>query len=279
MSSGSNTQTSTTTSEPADWQKGLYNTLSNDTLTAYQSGALAPVNTMSTVVPYADQSTTAFNAMESNATANMNGSGLSGPAQSILNNGGYNAAQQSSMDYLNGIGTNPYDLSNNEAYQAYRSNTLDDVQNRVNAGASAAGRLGSGDNTGRLVSELTNAGNTLDMNQFSRMDALNSERASLGQQGISNLSTAYDLQNLPIQDLQTVGSAYEDLYGRQLNDELRIAQEQQNAPLTSLQNLAALASGSGQFGTTTSTAQVPGQNPLLTGLGYGLTGLGLLGGF
>jgi len=190
MSSGNNTQTSTTSSEPAGWQKGLYNTLSGDTLTAYQSGALAPVNTMSTVVPFAGQTQSALDATQANATANMNGQGLSGQAQGILDNGGYNAAQQQSMDYLSNVSTNPYDLSGNEPYQAYRSNFLDTVQNRVNAGASAAGRLGSGDNTGRLVRELTNAGTNLDMNQFARNDALNQQRFGMGQQGVQNLSTA-----------------------------------------------------------------------------------------
>jgi hypothetical protein len=198
----------------------------------------------------------------------------------ILASGGYNPAQQQSMDYLSQVGSNPFDLSGNSAYQAYRSNVLDDVQNRVNAGASAAGRLGSGDNTGRLVNELSDAGTNLDMNQFARMDSLNSQRFGMGQQGVSNLSTAYDLQNLPIQDLQTVGGAYEDLYGRQLNDQLRIAQEQQTAPMRGIEWLNSISSGAGSLGgTSSSTAQMPGQSNLLTGLGYGLTGLGLLGGY
>lgn len=276
---GDNEQTTQSSSEPWGAAQPNLKLGLQDAATLYKSGGAAPVNTMSTVVPFSQQTTQGMDAMQANATANMNGQGLSGQAQSILGSGGYNPAQRQSMDYLSQVGTNPYDLSGNSAYQGYRSNFLDDVQNRVNAGASAAGRLGSGDNTGRLVSELTNAGNTLDMSQFARNDQLNSQRFGMGQQGIQNLSTAYDLQNLPIQDLQQVGNAYEDLYGRQLNDQLRISQEQQTAPMRAIEWLNAISSGAGSLGgTSTSTAQVPGQNPLLSGLGYGLTGLGLLGG-
>ena len=280
MGSSTKTQTTTQNNEPWAGAQPALNTALGDATSLYQAGGAAPVNTMSTVVPMAGQTTQALDAMQANATANMGGQGLSGQAGGILAAGGFNPAQQQSMEYASGVGTNPFDLSGNSAYQTYRSNLAGDVTNAVNMNAAGAGRYGSGQHTSNLVNDLTGALSSADLNQMSRMDSLNRDRFSMGQQGIGNLSTAYDLQNLPIQDLQQVGSAYEDLYGRQLNDQLRIAQEQATAPMRGIEWLNAIASGAGSLGgTSTSTAQVPGQNALLTGLGYGLSGLGLLGSF
>lgn len=278
---GDSTQTTMQSNSSAPWgpaQPYLKSGL-KDADALYQSGGAAPVNTMSTTVPFSGQTQTALDATQANAQANMGGQGLSGQAQSILGAGGYNPAQQQSMDYLSNVGSNPFDLSKNQAYQTYRQNLADDVTNSVNMNAAAAGRYGSGMHTQNLVNDLTGALSAADLNQMGRMDQLNAQRFGMGQQGMSNLSTAYDLQNLPIQDMQSVGGAYEDLYGRQLNDQLRIAQEQMTAPQRGIEWRQAIAGGAGSLGgTSTSTAQMPGQNPALTGLGYGLTGLGLLGG-
>lgn len=277
MAKSSNTTTQSTNSEPWKAAQPALQTGINDALTLYQGGVGGQTYTGSTVVPYSSQSTNAMNSLESTANANLNGQGLSGQGQGIVASGGYNPAQQSSMDYLGGIGTNPFDLSQNGAYQAYKSNALGDIQDQVNASASRLGRLGSGDNAGRLATELSNASNSMDLAQMQRMDQLNTQRFNAGQTGIGNLSTGYDLQNLPTQDLLQVGGMNEDIYGRQLNDQLRIFDSTQNQPWNQLARLQAVASGAGNYGTSTTTAQTPGQNSLLTGLGYGLTGLGALG--
>lgn len=276
---GDNKTTQSTNNEPWKEAQPALKTGINDALTLYQGGVGGDVYTGSTVVPFSQQTTNAMNTIENTANANLNGMGLSGQGQDIVNSGGFNAPQQQSMSYLNNVGTNPFDLSGNSAYQAYRSDALDDIQNRVNTNAAGAGRYGSGQHTSNLVDNLSSAANQMDLAQMGRMDSLNSQRFNAGQTGIGNLSTGYDLQNLPTQDLMSVGSMNEDLYGRQLNDQLRIFEETQNAPWEQLARLNAIASGAGQFGTSTTTAQTPGQNPLMTGLGYGLTGLGLLGGF
>ena len=275
--SGTQQQTTTTSNQPYPAAKPLYDYAMGQSLDLAKSGNLFAPNTTSTVVPYSQQTTQGMNALQNTANANLGGQGLSGQAQDILGAGGYNPAQQESMQYLSGAGTNPFDLSGNQAYQGYKNNQLDQIQNRVNAGASAYGRVGSGDNTGRLVRELSNAGNQMDLQQMGRLDSLNSQRFNAGQQGISNLGAAYDLQNQPVTDLMNVGSMNEDLYGRNLNDQLRIQQETQNQPMNTLQWLNSMAGGTGSLGTQTSTAQVPGQNPFLSALGYGATGLGALG--
>jgi hypothetical protein len=81
----------------------------------------------------------------------------------------------------------------------------------------------------------------------------------------------------PAQSLMQVGAMNEDLATRQVNDKLRIFNEQQNKPWENLARMNAIASGAGQLGSTQTTSQ-PGANPFLQTLGYGLTGAGLLGG-
>ena len=99
---------------------------------------------------------------------------------------------------------------------------------------------------------------------------------NMGQQAIGNLGAAYQgLQN-PMQDLMQVGAMKEDLATRQMNDKLRIFNEQNQAPWDQIARLNAVASGAGQMGGTTTQSQ-PGQNPFLTALGYGSTLAGLGG--
>ena len=99
------------------------------------------------------------------------------------------------------------------------------------------------------------------------------------QQGFNNMGSAYEGMKAPAQDMMGVGSMYEDLAGRLKNDELRIFQEQQNSPWNQLGRLNGIAGGMGSMGgTSTGTAQTPGQSPFATGLGYASTGMGLLGG-
>ncbi|MNL48496.1 hypothetical protein D3C87_1713600 [compost metagenome] len=74
-----------------------------------------------------------------------------------------------------------------------------------------------------------------------------------------------------------VGAMNEDLATREMNDRLRLFNDQQNKPWEQLGRLNAIASGAGSMGGTQTTTQ-PGQNPFLTAAGYGLSGLGLLGG-
>jgi len=264
---GKNTSTQSTNSAPWSEAQPLLKTGLDDANTLYKSGVGGQTYMGSTVIPFSQQSTTGMNAIENQANANLGGSGLSGQSQDIINSGGFNAPQQDSIQYLSGAGTNPFDLSQNSAYQSYKSNALDDIQDRVNASASAAGRFGSFKHGDALVDSLSNAGNAMDMQQFGRMDNLNSQRFNAGQQGIGNLSNAYQIGQMPAQSMMDIGGMYEDLAGRVKNDELRIFDSIQNKPWEQLGRLNAVASGSGQYGTSQTTSTQPGQNPFMTGLG------------
>ena len=95
----------------------------------------------------------------------------------------------------------------------------------------------------------------------------------------ANLGTAYDNMQDPAKTMMGVGGMYEDLYGRTLNDQLRIANEQSNAPLANIQALLAAANGGGQYSTNTQTAQGP-SNTLsnIAGAGLGAMSMGTNGG-
>lgn len=106
-----------------------------------------------------------------------------------------------------------------------------------------------------------------------------------GQTGMQNLANSGSVyqnmlqgQNTPAQNLMGVGSYHEDLYGRQLNDRLRIANESMNQPLSNIQALLAMAGGAGQYGNSYQTAQGPNNRASQYG-GMGLGLLSLLRGF
>lgn len=106
---------------------------------------------------------------------------------------------------------------------------------------------------------------------------INSALFNAAQAGLGNMKDAYGVAQLPFQTQMQVGGMYEDLASRLKNDELRIFNEKKNARWDQIGRLNAVANGAGQMGSTQLSSQ-PGQNPFLSALGYGATGLGLLGG-
>lgn len=278
MGDSTQTQTSTTQSQPWPEAQPYIKGALGDAKRLYGSGIGSQVYTGSTVVPFSQQTMQGMNAIQGQANQNMGGQGLSGISQGMVGSGGFTQPQMDSMSYLSKAGTNPFDLSGNAAYQAYRTDALNDVQDRVNMNASAMGRYGSGQHTSNLVSELSKAGNQMDLAQMGRLDGLNSQRFNAGQTGFENLDPAYTLGQRGVNDFMSVGSMYEDLAGRTMNDQMRIFNETQSKPWQNLAQYNAIVNGAGALGGSgTTTAQVPGQNPFLTGLGYATTGLGLLG--
>jgi hypothetical protein len=92
---------------------------------------------------------------------------------------------------------------------------------------------------------------------------------------MDNMNPAYASLKAPAEDLMGVGSMYEDLMGRTMNDQLRITNEKQNAPMANIQALLAAAAGSGSYGQQTGTAQGP-NSTMSNVLGGGLGLLSLL---
>lgn len=229
----------------------------------------------------------------------------------------FNAFQQSALRNTQDAANSNFDINANPAFQDVLRQAQTSARDAVNMSAGGAGRYGGavhqsnlasevGDLTSRMVGQEynnwqnrrdaanqnlftmgqtgigtqmnanTGAANIGQQGLANRMGA-QSAIFGMGQQGIGNLASAYQGLNQPAQDLMQVGAMNEDLATRQMNDKLRIFNEKNNAPWSQLGRLNAIASGAGQMGGTQTQSQ-PGQNPFLTALGYGTTGLGLLGG-
>lgn len=277
---GGSKQTTQSTSEPWAGAQPALNTALTDAQSLYSRGIGAQPYTGSTVVPWSGQTQQAMGAIQGNASANMNGQGLSGQYQNVINSGGFNDSQMAALNNTRNLANSTYSVS--PELQAVLDQNGAKMGDAVNLSASGAGRYGSGSHQGVLASSIGDMRNNAILSDYQnfqgRKDAANSNLFGMGQQGFGNLGTAYTGMNAPTQDLMSVGAMNEDLATRQKNDELRIFNEQQNLPWESVSRLNAIASGAGSLGGTTRQTQ-PGQNPFLSALGYGASGLGLLGGF
>lgn len=277
---GKNTTTTTTNNQPWSGAQPALNTALSGAQNLYNTGVGSQVYTGSTVVPWDKQTVAGQNAITKSANANLNGQGLSGQYQGVINNGGYNSDQLSALNNTKNLANSSWSVS--PELQKIIDQTNADANTNVGLANSAAGRYGSGLGNAAIADTVSKNTNNLlysDLNNFqTRKDAANSNLFNMGQTGFGNLGTAYTGLQAPAQSLMQVGGMNEDLATRQMNDRLRIFNEQQNKPWENLSRLNAIASGAGQLGGTQTQSQ-PGQNPFLTALGYGLTGAGLLGSF
>jgi len=240
----------------------------------YNSGTGAQVYNDSTVVPWSNNTMTGMDKTKDAALANLNGNGLSGQLQGVINNGGYNAGQLEALNNTRQVANGAFNINEDPGFRQ----VIDQATNSVNSNASAAGRYGSGTNQQLLGSTIGDLGARQFQNWQTRKDAANSNLFNMGQTGFGQLGQAYSGMQAPAQDLMKVGGMDDDYATRLMNDRLRVFNEQQNKPWENLSRLQAIASGAGQLGGSQTQSQ-PGQNPFLTALGYGATGAGLLGGF
>lgn len=276
---GSNKTTQTTSNEPYSAAKPLLNQGMGDALKLYKQGNLVKPNTMNTVVPYAQQTTQAMGGLQSLGQANTGGQGLSGQLQGIIDSGGYNDNQMTALGGIKDAATGQFDINSNPAYAQVRQRAMDAASNATALNASGAGRYGSGTHTNAAATAVGNVAADMDLGEYrnwqGRKDAANTQLFNAGQQGQSNMGNAYQGMQDAYNPLLQVGSMNEDLMGRALNDQLRIAQERQNAPLANIQALQGIASGAGNLGSSTATAQGP-SNTLSNIAGAGLGGASLL---
>lgn len=283
MSGGSKQQTTTTNNAP--WsaaQPALKTGLKQATklFNADPTGQKS-VYTGSTVIPWSSQTQQGMGLVTKNAAANSGPRGVSQQFQNVINQGGYNDAQQSAVSNTQDVANSTFDINANPAFQQVLQQAQGAARDSVNLSAGGAGRYGSGVHQGNLASEVGDLTARMVGSEYqnwqNRRDSANANLFNMGQQGIGNLGAAYQGLSLPAQDLMQVGAMNEDLATRQMNDKLRIFNDKNNAGWNQIGRLNAIASGAGQMGGTTTQSQ-PGQNPFLTALGYGTTGLGLLGG-
>lgn len=283
MSGGSRNTTTTTNNVP--WsaaqpalQKGL-----SGALAAYNkdpTGAKS-VYTGSTVTPWSANTQAGMGQIREAVNANSGGAGLSGQYQDVIDNGGFSAPQMDAVNNTRAIANSSFDVNANPAFQEVLRQAQDSARDSVNMSAGGAGRYGSGVHQGTLGSTIGDLTSRMVGNEYTnwqnRRVAANTSLFNMGNSGFQNLGAAYDGLKLPATDLMQIGAMDEDLATRQMNDKLRVFNDTNNAPWAQIARLNAIASGAGQLGGTSTQTQ-PGQNPFLSALGYGATGLGLLGG-
>jgi hypothetical protein len=279
--SGDNSTTTTASNTPYKAAQPLLDKGMGDALKQYNNGGLVTPNTMSTVVPFSQQTQQGMSSLGNLANANSNGQGLSGQYQGIINNGGYNADQQSAVNNIKQTANSSYDQNANPGFANVLQQAQDAATGSVNGLAAGMGRYDSGTHQGVLGKTVGDVTGNLVNNDYQswlgRHDAANQQLFNAGQQGQTNLGNAYTGAQAPANTNMQLGAMNEDLYGRTLNDQLRIANERSNAPLANIQALLAAANGAGSYGTQTSTAQGP--NNTFSNIAGGLLGGGsLLGG-
>jgi len=280
--SGDNQTTQTQTNAPYKAAEPLLKQGMGDALKQYKNGGLVKPNTMSTVVPFAQQTTQGMNSIQQNANDAMAPGGFASQFQDIIGNGGFNQPQMDALDQIRGTATGSYDMNANPGFENVLNSALEKSAYGVNANAAAMGRYGgNGAHTGTMVREQGDLASRMindDYNRFlGRKDAATRDMFGMGQTGMDNLNPAFASMNAPAESLMGIGGMFEDLMGRQMNDQLRITNEKQNLPLANIQALLAAAAGAGNYGSQKSTAQGP-SNTMSNIAGGLLGGASLIGG-
>lgn len=295
--SGSNTTTTQGSSEPWKEAQPALKTGLADAQNLYKSGVVNNAMqgyTGSTVVPWSDQTTAGMDAIQGQAA-----SALSDPNSAtgkplsfysgLYDTGGLSDAQRGVMDQLKTTASGAELNQTSPAFQSLLDKAAQDARIGTDLSVSANGRYGSGMHYGALGTAVSNAELPYLVNNYNtelgRMDTARGNLANLGQQGISNLDMAssampgaWTTSQQPATDLMKVGSMYEDLAGRTMSDQQRLATQAQQAPLNAVQWLNAIGSGAGSLGGSQSQTQsTPGTNPFLQVLAGGVGLNSLLG--
>lgn len=284
---GSKSTTQTASSEPWKEAQPALKTAIGDATKLYKAGVGFQPYTGSTVVPYANQTISGMNAMEGAATGAQNT--FNQNFQNVgaaVGQGGLNELQRQSVAQLQPFANGDM-LNGNPYLDRMIARGAEDIGSQTNLLAGSAGRYGSGAHTGVLAREIGDMANTMRYNDFNtqqgrQMDAIGSifnagqQQYNNQTQGTGALMDAYSGMMAPGQTMQGIGSQYEDLATRTMNDQLRIFNETQNAPWAALERLNAVASGAGTLGNTSQTT-AQGPSRLSAGLGGALGGYSMLG--
>jgi hypothetical protein len=291
----------------APWQpaQGALTQILGDAQSAYQSGIGSQPYTSSMVVPFSNQTTQGMQGTMGTALGAIPGfNNAYNQVAGLAANQGVDPLQQFSIDRLQNIAGGGM-LTGNPYIDQVIGNTSRDIQRAGQLNASGAGRYGSGGYQGATQRAVG------DVSSQMRMQDYNTERGYMqtalgdvynaGQQRIANIAAlpgqmqgAYQAQLDPYKSMMGVGGMYEDLASRQLTDQKRIYDEQQNQPwnqIARLQGIAAPIAQLGSQGTTagssigttlntgaSGTSSTEGQAPLWQRMlggavsGYGATG-------
>jgi hypothetical protein len=263
--SSKTTTSGNTTANSAPWAptQPYLQGIMGDADALYKSGVGAKVNTMSSVVPFSQQTVSGMNDIEK--IAGQYGGVMQKPLQ------GYSEI----MDYMKPIAMG--DFTNDPTFNQTLGAAQEAGRTAVNMSASNAGRSGSG------VHQSTLARTIGEMTDRLKLGRQNMAIDAYGQYG-TQLPGAFSAAMAPANAMMDVGSNYEQLQANEINDKFRIFNETQQKPWEQLAQYNAILSGAGQLGrsesgsaqtvskTNTSAASQPiGWQNIL---GFGLSALG-----
>ena len=258
---GKNQTTQTSTNSPYPGSVPLLNAGMTGAMNQYQNGGLVKPNTQSMVVPWSQDTMAGMGSMRSNAQAGMAPGGYASQWGDIIGGGGFNGAQKTAMDGIKNTATGAFDINSNPAFQSVLGQAQDAAKGAVNQQAAGLGRMNSGTHQGVMAKEVGDLTSRMVGDEYrnwqGRSDAAQRDLFNMGQQGQSNLSTAYQNQMDPSRTMMELGGMNEDLYRRTLDDRSRITGELQNLPFANLQALLGLAGAGAPYSTQTATAQGP----------------------
>lgn len=258
---GGETQTTTSASEP--WGPSQPHLGSNLAAAQdlYSRGIGGQVWKGSTVVPYG-QDTIAAQNMERGLAGNSQGAfdNLWNNTVKQTSDGGWNPTQRGVVDRLTPIAGGSM-MNGNPFLDDIIAKNKRDITDAVGLSASGAGRYGSGAHQDLLARNVGDMASGLRYQNYSdeaaRMDAANRDLFGFGQQQKVNqggyadmLSGAYGARMQPAKTLRGLGGEFEDLYARNLNDQLRIFEAEQNAPWNQIARYNSVATGSAPLGGT-----------------------------
>ena len=272
MSSGGGNQTTTSRTEPYAPAEPYLQDILGEAQNIYRSGVGRSFFPSSTVVPFAQQTQEALNLQQAQALEQAQTSPLQ--AQAAQTYGQFASSPMSSYgqltpqaDYLSGI----------------REGITSDVLGSVQSQFGGMGRTGTSPMAQQAVARgVTQAyapiaaqlgSQERGREQAGMESAYGRQLQAAGQ--LPGMQQAMDMRRQQaIGQLGSVGSAYENLAQRQLQDQIARFQFGQQAPINALNQYAGLISPiAGGFPTSVGTQ--PGGSSLATGLGGALSGAAL----
>lgn len=299
----------TTTQLPQNVQNAVDKSLAQSNYMFDNRGTeLFKPNTNSMVVPYNSHTLAGMADAEGDANRSRPGfQAVFDRTAALGNSDGLNDGQRQALSQLQGIAGGEGQLgafargdyldgSANPYFRDVVNQGVEAARDSVNLGAAGMGRTGSGVHQGVLAKETGNLASRMYADQYNNevnnmFGALDKRMGAAGdvfngyQQGQGNaamaraaLPAAYSgLQGLSAARMG-VGSMWEDLNRRQLDDQARIQDEISSQGRKASEWFNAMASGAGQFGqTSTTTSQAPKTSPFMAGLGGAATGFGIGG--
>jgi len=306
MSSGGGNQTTTSRTEPYAPAEPYLQDILGEAQNIYRSGLGREFFPSSTVVPFADQTQQALNLQQAQALEQAQNSPLQAQAAQTFGQFAQSPMSSYTGRMGTGLGSSYGGLTPQADYlSGIREGITSDVLGSVQSQFGGMGRTG----TSPMAQQATARGVTQayapiaaqlgSQERGRQLSALESQmgrqfsgsQADIGRQqaGMESgfgrqLQAAGQLPGIQqgidmrrrgaIADLGGVGSAYENLAQRQLQDQIQRFQFGQQAPMQQLQQYAGLISPIAS-GFPVAAQTSPGANPLLGGLGGALGGASL----